>query len=180
MFESTEQHVCDQARAIRKNGWLSELELEEIKRQVDAVVLGNGAENEEEMRVDEERTEHEVEGVVEAIGNGEEPRNEVVTNIVETDEEVMEASEEVKGIVDRLKEIMVEGKRSDEIMFKKLDRRALEIQVDKVNKGMKYVKCRTITETNNLIVAGSVWVAEKFGLKRSDEQKEMNLGGNAE
>ena len=35
MFESTEQRVCDQARAIRKNGWLSELELEAIKRQVE-------------------------------------------------------------------------------------------------------------------------------------------------
>ena len=33
MFESTEQRVCDQARARRKNGWLSELELEAIKRQ---------------------------------------------------------------------------------------------------------------------------------------------------
>ena len=30
MFESTEQRVSDQARAIRKNGWLSELELEAI------------------------------------------------------------------------------------------------------------------------------------------------------
>mgnify|MGYP001795720172 CR=1 FL=1 len=56
-------HVCDQARAIRKNRWLSELKLEAKKRQVDAEVLGNGAENEEEMRVDEERTEHEVEDV---------------------------------------------------------------------------------------------------------------------
>ena len=35
MFESTEQRVCDQARAIKKNGWLSELELETIKRQVE-------------------------------------------------------------------------------------------------------------------------------------------------
>ena len=35
MFESTEQRVCDQARAIRRNGWLSELELEAIKRQVE-------------------------------------------------------------------------------------------------------------------------------------------------
>ena len=26
-FESTEQRVCDQARAIRKNGWLSEIEI---------------------------------------------------------------------------------------------------------------------------------------------------------
>ena len=31
MYESTEQRVCDQARAIIKNGWLSELELEVIR-----------------------------------------------------------------------------------------------------------------------------------------------------
>ena len=35
MFESTEQRVRDQARAIRRNGWLSELELEAIKRHVE-------------------------------------------------------------------------------------------------------------------------------------------------
>ena len=35
MLESTEQRVCDQARAVRRNGWLSELELEAIKRQVE-------------------------------------------------------------------------------------------------------------------------------------------------
>ena len=34
MLESTEQRVCDQARAIRKNDWLSRLESEAIKRQV--------------------------------------------------------------------------------------------------------------------------------------------------
>ena len=34
LFESTEQRLCDQARAIRKNGWLSQLELEIIKRQI--------------------------------------------------------------------------------------------------------------------------------------------------
>ena len=36
MFESTEQRVCVQARAIRKNGWLSELELETMKKQVES------------------------------------------------------------------------------------------------------------------------------------------------
>ena len=35
MFDSTEQRICDQARAIRKNGWLSELELEMIKRKIE-------------------------------------------------------------------------------------------------------------------------------------------------
>ena len=35
VFEPTEQRVCDQARAIRKNGWLSEAELDVIKEQVE-------------------------------------------------------------------------------------------------------------------------------------------------
>ena len=35
MFESTEQRGCDKARTIRIGGWLSELELEEMKRQVE-------------------------------------------------------------------------------------------------------------------------------------------------
>ena len=35
MFESTEQRVSDQVGAIRKNGWLSERELEAIKKQVE-------------------------------------------------------------------------------------------------------------------------------------------------
>ena len=36
LFEITEQRLCDQARAIRKNGWLSDLELENIRRMIDA------------------------------------------------------------------------------------------------------------------------------------------------
>ena len=35
MFDSTEQKISDQARAIRKNGWLSELELEMIRRRIE-------------------------------------------------------------------------------------------------------------------------------------------------
>ena len=33
-FRQTEQQLCDQARAMRKNGWLSEVELEKIRREV--------------------------------------------------------------------------------------------------------------------------------------------------
>ena len=40
MFESTEQSVCNQARAIKRNGWLSELELETKNRQVEGESLG--------------------------------------------------------------------------------------------------------------------------------------------
>ena len=40
MFESTEQSVCNQARPIKRNGWLSELELETKNRQVEGESLG--------------------------------------------------------------------------------------------------------------------------------------------
>ena len=39
LFESTQQRICDQARAIRKNGWLSELEIEVIKRKIKKRVI---------------------------------------------------------------------------------------------------------------------------------------------
>ena len=34
LFEATEQRLGDQLRAIRKNGWLSELEIDVIKRKI--------------------------------------------------------------------------------------------------------------------------------------------------
>ena len=34
LFKATEQRICNQARAIGKNGWLSEVELEAIRKKV--------------------------------------------------------------------------------------------------------------------------------------------------
>ena len=44
-FEPTEHRVCDQARAIRKNGWLSEIEIELIQRQIEKENCITGAEH---------------------------------------------------------------------------------------------------------------------------------------
>ena len=59
MFESTEQRVCDQVRAIRKNDWLSELELEAIKRQVENESQGELC-REKDVTVDAETVETDV------------------------------------------------------------------------------------------------------------------------
>ena len=53
-------------------------------------------------------------------------------------------------------------------MFKKVDKKTLEVQTDRVNDAIKYFKSKTITETNDLIKAASVWVAEQTGLKKRD------------
>ena len=47
-------------------------------------------------------------------------------------------------------------KTSDGIMFKKVDKKVLKAQTDRVNKVIKYLKSNLI-KTNNLIRAASVW-----------------------
>ena len=51
---------------------------------------------------------------------------------------------------------MLEGKASDGIMFKKLDKKTLKVQTDRINDAIKYFKSKNITETNDLIKAASV------------------------
>ena len=66
---------------------------------------------------------------------------------------------------------MLEGKTSDGIMFKKVDKKTLKVQTDRVNDAIKYFKSKNITETNDLIKAASVWVAEQIGLKKRDDRE---------
>ena len=55
---------------------------------------------------------------------------------------------------------MVKGRTSDNIMFKKVDKKVLKVQTDRLNEAIKHLKSKSITETNNLIRAASVWVTE--------------------
>ena len=93
LFESTEQRVCDQARAIRKNGWLSQLELEAIKRQVENEFQGEFGEDDltevetvenEDTAENEAKVENEVELVAEEIVNVEEVNNNVTDSVDDT------------------------------------------------------------------------------------------------
>ena len=54
---------------------------------------------------------------------------------------------------------MLEGKTSDGIMFKKVNKKTFKVQTDRVNEAIKYFKSKNITETNDLIKAASAWVA---------------------
>ena len=174
LFESTEQRVCDQARAIRKNRWLSQLELETIKGQVedefqdefgeDVATEVETVENEDTAE-NEDMVENEVESVVEEIVNVEEVNNNVIESV---DDRRHNLNDEHRKIVERLNKIILEGKTSDGIIFKKVDKKTMKVQTDRVNDVIKYFKRKSITETNDLIKAASVWVAEQIGLKKRD------------
>ena len=116
LFESTEKRVCDQARAIRKNGWLSQIELETIKRQVEDEFQGEFGENAateiqtveiEDTAENEDMLVNEVESVPEEIVNVEEVNNNVTESVDDTTHNL---NGELRKIVERRNEIMLEGK----------------------------------------------------------------------
>ena len=97
--------------------------------------------------------------------NVEEVNNNVIDSVDDTRHTL---NDEHRKIVGQLNEIMLEGKTSDGIMFKKVDKKTLKVQTDRVNEAIKYSKSKNITETNDLIKAARVWVAEQIGLKKTD------------
>ena len=82
--------------------------------------------------------------------NVEEVNNNVIDSVDDTRHTL---NDEHRKIVERLNEIMLEGKTSD------------KVQIDRVSNAIKYIKSKNITETNDLIKAASVWVSEQIGLK---------------
>ena len=95
----------------------------------------------------------EVETVETDVGTAEEEMNDAEDSTGDTEGDL---SEEHWMIVEQLKEIMVEGRIGDDIMFKKVDKKVLKVQTNRVNEAMKYLKSKSITETNNLIRIASV------------------------
>ena len=139
--------------------------------------FGEDAATEVETVEHEDTEENEVESVAEKIVNVEEVNNNVIDNVDDTRHNL---NVEHRKNVERLNETMLKGKTSDGTMFKKVDKKTLKVQTDRANDAIKYFESKSITETNVLIKAASVWVAEQIGLKKKDYRKKTNLDGNAE
>ena len=160
--------------------------METIKRQVkdefqdefgeDAATEVETVENKDTAE-NEDMVENEVESVAEEIVNVEEVNNNVIDSVDDTRHNL---NDEHRKIVEQLNEIMLEGRTSDGIMFKKVDKKTLKVHIDRVNDAIKYFKSKNIKEINELIKAASVWVAEKIGLKKRGYREKTNLDRNAE
>ena len=71
MFKSTKQRVWDEARPIRRNGWLSKLELKVIKRQIEGESQSKLC-REQEVTVGTEQVETDVGTVEKEVNDAEE------------------------------------------------------------------------------------------------------------
>ena len=143
--------------------------VEDAATEVETVENKDTAEN-------EDMVENEVESVAEEIVNVEEVNN-VIDSVDDTRHNL---NDEHRKIVEQLNEIMLEGRTSDGIIFKKVDKKTLKVHIDRVNDAIKYFKSKNIKEINELIQAASVWVAEKIGLKKRGYREKTKLDGNAE
>ena len=119
----------------------------------------------EDTEGNEDMVDDEAESVAEEILNIEEVNNNVIDSVDDTGHNL---NDEHQKIVERLIEILLEGKPSDGIMFKQIDKKTLKVQTDRVNDTIRYFKSKNITETNDLIKAASVSVEEQIGLKKRD------------
>ena len=160
MFKCSEQRLCDQARAIRKNEWLTLVELEEIKRRV-------LQEDEQEVDLTEERNVNDTDNV-----DVEEVEQEEVE--IEITREEVYMNEEQREIVDSILNMMKEDNWEAPKGFKKIERSKLDQETKKVNQVIGSIQTPTISDTNRLIAAVATYVGQKVGLKAKDNRPKRN------
>ena len=142
----TEQRLCDQARAIRKNEWFTSVELDEIRRRMTTV-------DEELEKQDLGCIDTEPEQVDELNGN-------VNVQIADIDTRNDEGRQMIKGIL----EIMRSGQVSNGAGFKRVDRNVLAEWTKKVNRVVSDIQTTNITDTNKLINATAIYIGREIGL----------------
>ena len=145
-FRSTEQRIADQARAIRKNGWLIEMELKEIKRRVLS----------KDNVIDEVEQALEVDNGDAQMQDDSESSSEIDSNAQPSDSKISEpenngqnnpdVSEDELEILFRIKEIMDGGEFKTITTLKRINRMRQNMKTQKVNKAIKYFETTNVTD----------------------------------
>ena len=119
VFEITRQRLCDKARAIRKNDWLSDLELENIRRMMEAEseIVNESIEN-----VRENQTERDIVRTSERNEQIGEDSDETISNVAANIETL---DRERQLIIAQLNKILAGGRNTDGISFKRVDMNTL-------------------------------------------------------
>ena len=143
----TEQRLCDQAGAIRKNEWFISFELDKIRTGM--------------TTVDEELEEQDA-GCIDTEPEQVDKLNGDV-NVQITDNDTRN-DEERQMLKDTL-EIMRSEQLWNGAGFKKVDGKVLAKWTKKVNRVVSEIQTTNITDTNKLISATAIYIARQVGLK---------------
>lgn len=177
--------MIKQAR-LEKNHWFTEVERELSKRRVlENSDQGDGetaVRVEEREKADDEMIEEDTDYPHES-SNNDIPRERGL-DTTEESESIRDMTGEQKLIYDRIKARLQEDNNNIICNLKKADQWKLNYETQKVNKVLNYIRTNNITDTNNLIKAGSMVVVENMGMdvrkKKLIEMIGKNRGGNGE
>ena len=166
MFEISEQRLADQISTIKRNQWLTNVEIEEMRRIVQAESDGTDIVNHqipEEAAAASSQSEDEVNQP--GLRNGQDDDG-------IDDEEGVEFTEEEVQIKARLQEVMEAAKGSNGWSIpalRRVPRKRLTEMSAVVSKVLGSVSKDNLSETNRLIFAGAVVVGEKLGVEVSQQ-----------
>ena len=149
MFWVSEQRLVDQANTIRRNSWMTELEIEELERKVtgsDSVVV-------EEARSVEALPDHVGEGMKNFLPE------------MEAEEQVDSQDEGEVAIVLEIAEVIERGRKDKLPDLRNVPKKKLLQETAKVDKVLSKFKTHGITKTNELFYAGAVVVTNILGVK---------------
>ena len=150
-FEITKQRLVDQARVVRTNEWLTEAELEEIRRNI---LTPRDNDNQE---IDDVPV---IEGRLKKESGPIEPSDTETHVLVET-----KITNEGSLIIDELKDLMIRNESEEYLPFKKVDQRKLRDVIKKVNAVIRHIERDDVTQTNKLAMAAALWVPKEVGVK---------------
>ena len=153
LFEVTEQQLAGQALCIKNRGWLSQVEIEEIKRGIENRIETVQVHTEEDEQ--QERTE-----VIEEI------------NMIQGFEAV-ECTEEEREILQQIERKLTGSETLQPINLKNFDRKKVREKTEVVNKVISKITTNDITETNLLIRAGASVANDLAGAKKVDRPNEI-------
>ena len=149
MFWVSEQRLVDQANNIRRNSWMTELEIEELERKE----TGSDSVTVEKARIAEPLPDH--------VG-------EDVTNVLPemgAEEQADSLDEEQVAIVMEIAEV-IERSRKDKLpALRNMPKKKLLEDTAKTDKVLSKLKTHSITKTNELFYAGAVVVTNRLGVK---------------
>ena len=147
-FWVSEQRLVDQAN-IRRNSWMTELEIEELERKVtgsDSVIAAEARSSE---------------ALPDQVG--EDRRN--VLPEMGAEEQADSLDEEEVAIVMEIAEVIEKGRKDKLPALRNVPKKKLLEETAKVDKVLSKFKTHSITNTNELFYAGAFVVTNKLGVK---------------
>ena len=149
MFWVSEQRLVRQVNTIRRNSWMTEVEIEELERKVtesDSVIAA-------EARSDEVLPDQ----------VGEDRRN--VFPEMGTEEQADSLDEEEVAIIMEIAKVIEKGRKDKLPALRNVPKKKLLEETAKVDKILSKFKTHSITKTNELFYAGAFVATNRLGVK---------------